>query len=71
MSAIDRLLELVHSQSRFARELGISPQAIDGWRRRGQVPAERVLEIERITQGSITRYELRPDIYGQPPLSAA
>lgn len=71
MAPIERLLMLVRSQSCFARELGISPQAVDGWRRRGQVPAERVLDIERITGGAITRYELRPDIYGEPPHRAA
>lgn len=31
------------------------------------IPAERVLEIERIT--GISRYDLRPDVFG-PPISA-
>lgn len=42
--------------------------AISQWLRRG-VPAERVLQLERITQGQMTRYELRPDLY--PKESAA
>lgn len=42
--------------------LGIGPGAISQWR---QVPAERVLEVERLT--GVSRYDLRPDIYGPPP----
>lgn len=38
--------------------LGVSPSAISQWQR---VPAERVLDIERIT--GVKRHELRPDIY--------
>ena len=44
----------------LGRMLGISKQAIDQWRR---VPAERVLEVERLT--GISRYQLRPDVFGK------
>jgi DNA-binding transcriptional regulator YdaS (Cro superfamily) len=43
---------------RLARELGITHGAISQWRR---VPAERVIEVERIT--GIPREQLRPDLY--------
>ena len=44
----------------LARALGgITSQAISQWER---VPAERVLDVERIT--GISRHELRPDIFG-------
>lgn len=36
----------------------ISPQAISQWR---QVPAERVLDVERVT--GVSRHRLRPDLY--------
>lgn len=45
----------------LARKLGVTPQAVDGWRSRGRVPAERVLDIERLT--GVTRHALRPDLY--------
>lgn len=45
----------------LSRELGIKHTALYSWTR---VPAERVLEIERIT--GISRHEIRPDIFGQP-----
>jgi DNA-binding transcriptional regulator YdaS (Cro superfamily) len=43
-------------------KLAISSQAISQWRR---CPVERVLDLERLTEGVVTRYQLRPDIY--PP----
>lgn len=45
---------------RLARELGITHGAISQWRR---VPAERVIEVERIT--GIPREQLRPDLYAR------
>jgi DNA-binding transcriptional regulator YdaS (Cro superfamily) len=44
----------------LGRALGISHQAIIGWRR---CPPIRVIAIEKIT--GVSRHELRPDIY--PP----
>ena len=52
----------------IARELGVTPGGVWGWYEK-QVPAERVLDIERIT--GISRYDLRPDVYGQAPSSEA
>jgi DNA-binding transcriptional regulator YdaS (Cro superfamily) len=67
MDIIDILRKHIRSQSHLARQLGITPQALDGWRKRKQIPAERVLEIERITKHKVTRYMLRPDIFGTAP----
>lgn len=46
----------------LARELGIKHTAIYSWKR---VPAERVLDIERLT--GISRHDQRPDIFGPAP----
>ena len=46
----------------LSRELGIKHTAMYSWNR---VPAERVLDIERIT--GISRHDLRPDIFGPAP----
>lgn len=52
---------------KLAAALGeITPQAISQWRK---VPAERVLDVERLT--GISRHELRPDIFGPAPREAA
>lgn len=44
----------------------ITPQAISQWKR---VPAERVLDVERIS--GVPRHELRPDLYPVERESAA
>lgn len=64
---IRRAVFLVGSQSALARKLGIKPQAVQRWCSTGVVPAKRVIDIERITEGAVTRYELRPDLYPERP----
>jgi DNA-binding transcriptional regulator YdaS (Cro superfamily) len=74
-SAIDRAFELLGGPSAVARlfpdETGrpLTPWAVSKWRAR--VPAQRVLRIEELTKGQVSRYELRPDIYGDPPKRVA
>jgi DNA-binding transcriptional regulator YdaS (Cro superfamily) len=55
-------------QSKLARELTrigspCTPQAIQKMCSTGHVPAERVLDIEKIT--GVSRHKLRPDLYPQ------
>lgn len=46
----------------LARKLEVSPQAIHAWKKsKRPVPVDRCAQIERITQGVVTRKELRPD----------
>jgi hypothetical protein len=49
-------------RSALAAQLNLYPSSISQWRR---VPAERVLEVEKIT--GVSRHKLRPDIYGPEP----
>jgi DNA-binding transcriptional regulator YdaS (Cro superfamily) len=44
---------------------GITSQAVSQWKK---VPAERVLDVERIT--GISRRDLRPDVFGQSETAA-
>lgn len=48
--------------AKLAEECGVSPQAAHKWLKK-QIPAERVLEIERLV--GVAREAIRPDIY--PP----
>lgn len=48
--------------SRIARHLGVNPGTISRWHR---VPPEKTLAVEQFT--GISRYDLRPDIYGPAP----
>ena len=46
--------------SDLARALDVTPGAIWQWAEE-RVPAERVLQVERVT--GVSRHDLRPDIY--------
>lgn len=48
------------TQKSVAAKLGVDRITLYRWGRKG-VPAERVLEVERIT--GVSRHDLRPDIY--------
>ncbi len=54
------------TQAFLAKEIGISPAAVNKWFKKGRVPLERVPDIERATGGRVTRYDLRPDFFGHP-----
>ena len=60
-SALDRAIEKAGGIADLAKLLGTSRQLVSYWQAKARVPAERVLDIERLT--GIGRTELRPDIY--------
>lgn len=64
MSALERAIEVAGGLSALAFRLGVKPQVVHNWRKRG-IPPQRVLEIERATQGLVTRHQLHPDLYPQ------
>lgn len=49
------------SQTKLAERIGKTQGHISQWLRRGTVPAEMVLTIERAS--GVSRHELRPDLY--------
>ena len=65
---IQKSIQIVGSMAALARLCGVRNQAVQRWVKFGRIPAERVLAVEAATQGRVTRYELRPDIY--PPVEA-
>lgn len=58
-----RLSDLYAAEHPGVPDTSLTPQAVGGWCRSGRVPAERVLDVERITNGQVTRHQLRPDLY--------
>jgi DNA-binding transcriptional regulator YdaS (Cro superfamily) len=53
------------SQSAVGKMLGVSAAEVSRWESgRRQVPAERVIEFEKIT--GIPRHKLRPDVFDTP-----
>jgi DNA-binding transcriptional regulator YdaS (Cro superfamily) len=58
--ALEEAKEAVNGNTGLSRALSgkITPQAVSQWK---QVPAERVLDVERAT--GVPRHRLRPDLY--------
>lgn len=64
--ALKEALEAAGGAAALARVLGIKQPSVFEWQ---EVPIRRVLAVEKAT--GISRYRLRPDIYGSPPQEAA
>ncbi|RZZ90899.1 CI repressor [Pseudoxanthomonas winnipegensis] len=69
MDALDLAIENAGGVSRLAAQLGLAQTAVSNWRKRGKVPAEQVLKVEAAT--GVSRYDLRPDVFGPAPTQAA
>jgi len=61
MSPITKASQILGSQAQLAKTLRVSAMAVSQWK--GRIPAERVLQIYRVTDGRVTPHEMRPDIY--------
>ncbi len=57
-----KAIEAAGGTIKLAKRLGITRQAVEQW---CIVPAERVLAVEAAS--GVSRYLLRPDIYGPEP----
>lgn len=58
-------VEAMGSQSKLARALGISQQGVSYIINHAQsVPVEVAVGIHRLTNGKISKADLRPDIFG-------
>lgn len=73
IEALRRAIKIVGSQGKLAKNLGITQGAISHWFNKnvGLVPPlEYVVEIEKATNGKVTRHELRPDFFDEEPKEA-
>lgn len=60
---VEQVIEALGGPSKAALALGIdNPSVVLNWRARKRVPADRVIEIEKLT--GVSRHALRPDIFG-------
>jgi DNA-binding transcriptional regulator YdaS (Cro superfamily) len=58
--ALQKVIKIIGGQTTLARHLGITYQSVHGW---ATCPADRVLDLERLTEAQVTRYQLRPDVF--------
>lgn len=67
---IEKAVTATGNQAALAKGIGVSAPFInDLLHARKRVPAELCAAIERATNGAVTRYELRPDVFGEAPVS--
>lgn len=64
--ALKRAVKNAGGQAAFAREIGVTAQAVAQW---DEVPPLRVLAVERVS--GVSRHELRPDLYPLEPALVA
>ena len=60
--SISTIIQAAGGCTQLAKRLKVSKQAVSRWL---QIPANRVLDIEKIT--GYSRYDLRPDVFGKKP----
>jgi len=65
-NALQKACDLVGGQAALGRKIGRKQSTVWNWLKRG-IPSDECPAIEAATEGKVTRYELRPDIFGQPP----
>ncbi|WP_373565917.1 transcriptional regulator [Microbulbifer okhotskensis] len=67
LEALKRAVAIVGTKSGLAKSIGVKPPVITQWfKSKRPIPAGQCRPIEAATNGAVTRYELRPDIYGDP-----
>lgn len=71
MTPLERAVEICTSQAELARRIGGNVKQAHVWNwlnsDSGLAPAEHCRAIETATDGEVTRYELRPDVFGPAP----
>lgn len=71
MNGLQRAVEIAGGQTALAALLGPPIKQAHVWwwleKMDGRVPPQHCAAIERATEGKVTRHDLRPDIFGEPP----
>ena len=67
MSPLDRAIDICGSQKSLAKKIRVSPVFVSQMNNGVKaIPARLCIPIEDATNGEVTRYDLRPDIFGDP-----
>lgn len=60
MKTISDVITAIGTQQVVADACGVRQSAVSAWVKRGTVPVEHCAQIERLTEGKVTRRDLRP-----------
>lgn len=63
-NAIQMAIDFAGSQSKLGKILGVSPQAVNHWHRKGTFPPWASIKLEEAFPGKISRYDLDPEHFG-------
>ena len=67
---VSDIIEQLGGATKAADTLGVSgPNVVLNWRKRGSIPADKVIAVETAT--GISRHDLRPDVFGPKTEAAA
>ncbi|MEF2147761.1 transcriptional regulator [Aquilutibacter rugosus] len=65
---IQTAIEICGSRAELANRLGLTASAVSQWANGTRpVPPVQCIPIEEATSGKVTRYQLRPDVFGVDP----
>jgi DNA-binding transcriptional regulator YdaS (Cro superfamily) len=65
MSPIEKAVSLVGGQANLAKAIGVSASFVNQWVTGVRpVPPTRCRSVEEATGGAVTRFDLRPDVFG-------
>lgn len=65
---IQKAIDAAGGQASLARAIKVKSQVVWQWADgRRPVPAHHCLAIEQAAKGEVTRYDLRPDVFGDAP----
>lgn len=60
---IKTIISIAGGPTAVAALFGINSQAVSQWKR---VPVDRCRALEDATNGAVTRFDMRPDVFGAP-----
>lgn len=59
---LNEAISLLGGLSAFSKKIGVKPPTAHGWLNKDEeVPIKRCVQIEKLTNGAVTRKDLRPN----------
>lgn len=66
LEPIKRAIKAAGTGVALAKMLGVTPQAVSQWAKGAAIAPERIIDIARATNWTVTPHELNPALYPNP-----